>query len=182
MKRCLLGCLLLLFAADMRAHRLDEYLQAVRVAVATHRVDLSLELTPGVAIASKLLPRIDKDQDGQISSEERDAYARRVLKDLRVALDKKTLTLRLVDASFPELREVREGLGVVRIQATASVSPLASGRHTLKLTNKHLPSLSVYQVNALVPRDDAIQILGQSRDKHQKRYRLNFGVKPVTPR
>jgi hypothetical protein len=60
MKTGLLGCLLLVLATEAPAHRLDEYLQATRLAVATNRIDLSIDLTPGVAVADQLLVVIDR--------------------------------------------------------------------------------------------------------------------------
>jgi len=178
MNSWLLGCLLLVLAApsDALAHRLDEYLQATRVSVATNRIDLSIDLTPGVAIASQLLAVIDADQDGQVSKAEATAYAQRFLKDLQVALDEASLALSLTDISFPALHEVRGGLGVIRIKASAPVRSLAPGSHTFGLTNSHLPAISVYLVNALVTRDPAISITKQTRDELQKYYRLEFQV------
>jgi hypothetical protein len=181
MKPVLLGSLMLALATDALAHRLDEYLQATRVAVATNRIDLALDLTPGVAVADQLLVVIDKDRDGRVSEEEVAAYARLVLKDLRIALDEKALALSLVDTSFPALHEIKGGLGVIRIKASAPVGQLTVGKHTLSLTNVHLPTISVYSVNALVPKDTAIKITRQTRDELQKNYRLDFRVIPSPP-
>ena len=179
----LLGCVLLAlgFASDARAHRLDEYLQAPRVSVATNRIDLSIDLTPGVAVAGQLLDLIDTDRDGQVSKDETTAYAQRFLKDVRLALDEKVLTPSLVDASFPALREIKEGLGVIRIKASAPVAQLTSGNHTLTLTNAHLPAISVYLVNAMAPKDRAIKITKQTRDDLQRNYRMEFGITRQTP-
>lgn len=185
MKRGLLSCWLLLFATQAFGHRLDECLQATRIAVAINRIDLSIDLTPGVAVAGEFLLGIDKDRDGRVSDEERDSYARRVLQDLQVGLDGKaltlTLTLTLTNAAFPALREVRAGLGVIRIQAAAAFARLTPGAHTLSLTNTHLPGISVYLVNALVPKDRAIRIMKQTRDESQKDYHLEFRASPPTP-
>ena len=172
---------MLVLASNALAHRLDEYLQATRVAVATNRIDLSIDLTPGVAVAGQVLAVVDKDRDGQVSGDECAAYARRVLKDIRVGLDEKVFPLSLVDASFPALHEVKAGMGVIRIKATAPVGQLAAGRHSLSLTNAHLPTISVYLVNALVPKDSAIRITKQTRDELQKDYRLEFNVTSSPP-
>lgn len=181
MRTSLLGCLLLALASGALAHRLDEYLQATRVSVASNRIDVSLDFTPGVAVADRVLAVIDQDRDGNVSNDERDTYARRVLEDLGAGLDEKALALRLVDASFPALQEIKSGLGVIRIKAAATVEQISSGRHTLSLTNTHLPAMSVYLVNALVPKDRAIQITKQTRDELQKGYRLEFVVVPSPP-
>ena len=181
MKAALLGCLLLVFATDAWAHRLDEYLQATRVSLATNRIDLSIDLTPGVATVDKLLVVVDTDRDGRVSDAEIAGYAERVLKDIRVGLDGKVLALTVMDASFPALSEIKGGLGVIRIKATAPVTRLAAGRHALSLTNAHLPAISVYLVNALVSKDRAIKITKQTRDELQKNYRLEFRVTAAAP-
>jgi len=181
MKLGLLGCLLLVLATDALAHRLDEYLQATRVSVATNRVDVSIDLTPGVAVASQVLDVIDRDRDGWVSGDESAAYAQRVLKDMRMELDEKVLALSLVNASFPAVHEVKGGQGVIRIKASAPFEKIAAGRHALCLTNAHLPAISVYLVNALVPKDPAIKITNQTRDELQKNYRLEFGMTLPSP-
>jgi len=181
MKTGLLSCLLLVLAVDARAHRLDEYLQATRVSVATNRVDVSIDLTPGVAVADQVMAAIDTDRDGRVTEDERAAYTRRVLKDIRVRLDDQVLALNVAESSFPNLLEIKAGLGVIHIKATATVGPLTAARHVFSLTNAHLPSISVYLVNALVPKNPSIRITKQTRDELQKDYRLEFGVIPSSP-
>ena len=181
MKPALLSCLLLLLASEASAHRLDEYLQATRISVATNRIDLSIYLTPGVAVADRLLAIIDKNRDGQISGGERAAYLQRVLRDIKVELDETALALSPTNTSFPTVGEVKAGVGVIRIKATAAIGQLSVGNHTLKLTNAHLPTISVYLVNALTPNHPAIQIMKQARDELQQNYRLEFGVSPSRP-
>src|SRR5262245_17787162 len=105
MKAAWLSCCLLALTIVASAHRLDEYLQATRVSLATNRIDLSLDLTPGVAVADQVLAAIDKNRDGRVSDDERAAYAQSVLTDLRIGLDEKSLKLSLVDVSFPALHE-----------------------------------------------------------------------------
>lgn len=181
MRTVLLGCVLLTLATDALSHRLDEYLQAARILVATDRIDLSIDLTPGVAVAHQVMAVIDKDHDGRVSEVEAAAYAELLLKDIRVGLDEKVLAMRVVDTSFPRLDEIKGGLGVIRINATASVGPLPTGKHALSLTNAHLPMISVYLVNALVPKDPAIKIARQTRDELQRSYHLEFGVNTPSP-
>lgn len=171
-----LACLLLATAVTASAHRLDEYLQATRVAVATNRIDVSIDLTPGVAVVTNVLAEIDANRDAQLSQSERQAYAGRLLNDLRGDLDGQHLKLTLVDATFPTLPEMKEGLGIIRVKASATIDALPPGSHTFTLTNRHLPKISVYLVNALVPKDRGIQIKKQTRDELQKDYRLTFTV------
>ena len=168
-------CLGLVLATHALAHRLDEYLQATRVAVSTNGIDLSIDLTPGVAVADQVLASIDKNRDGQISQVEQVQYSEQFLKDLQLKVDEKVCALSLVDASFPSPFEIQSGVGVIRLKARAS-GLLAEGKHSLSLTNAHLPSISVYLVNALAPKDRAIQIARQTRDELQKDYHLEFRI------
>ncbi len=180
MNPVLLGGLICVLVCDALAHRLDEYLQAALISVATNRIDFSLELVPGVAVADQLLVVIDKNHDGQISTVEGNAYAQRVLSDVHARLDEKQLALSGGDISFPALGEVKAGVGAIRIKATAKIGQLSAGNHALSLTNAHLPAVSVYLVNALVPKDPAIQITKQTRDELQSYYRLEFAVSSST--
>ena len=176
MKHSRLYCVLLLIIAEALAHRLDDCLQAARVAVAADRIDLFIDLTPGGAVADRFLSVIDQDRDGQISKAEGVAYAQALLKDVRVALDRRGLIMSVVDVFFPTLQDIRYGLGVIRIKATAPIGRLAVGSHVLTLSNAHQPAISVYLVNALRPKDAAIEITKQIRDELQQHYRLEFLV------
>lgn len=171
-----LAGLLFVTAITASAHRLDEYLQATRVAVATNRIDISIDLTPGVAVVTNVLAEIDTNRDAQFSESERQAYAERLLKDLRVGIDGRPVTLSLAEIAFPAIQEMKEGHGIIRVKASAGIDTLQPGAHTLTLTNSHLPKVSVYLVNALVPKDRAIQITKQTRDDLQKDYWLQFTV------
>lgn len=172
----LLSCLLWLFATNAFAHRLDELLQAIRVAVATNRIDLSLDLTPGVAVAKEVLAVLDVNRDGRISETEGTAHVRRILHDLDVHLDGKAVTFEPGKPVVPTLEELRSGAGVIRFKAYSTVGPLAAGDHTLTLTNRHLPAISVFLVNALRPADPLVAIARQTRNKSQAEYRLDFRV------
>lgn len=174
MRTRLLGCLLLLFVAEARAHRLDECLQAIRIAVSSDRIELTFALTPGVEVADQLLAVLDTNRDGQISSREGRRYVNRVLRDLRVAVDDKSLVLRADKPAFPPIQEIKAGAGVIGFKAGAVIKRLSPGHHTLSLTNVHLPDLSVYLVNALVPKDPSIQIASQDRNDAQTGYLLKF--------
>ena len=178
MRRVLLACLLWVMAGDALAHRLDEYLQAVRIAVGTNRIDLSIELTSGVAVADKLLSVIDRNRDGRVSTDEGTVYAQRVLNDLQLRLDAESVALKLGDNSFPTLEDMKAGVGIIRINAGATIARLQAGTHTLSLTNAHLPEISAHLVNAVVPKDRAITITKQTRNESQTGYELQFGVAP----
>ena len=181
MRGVLLGCCLILVAVDSFAHRLDEYLQATRISITTNRIDLTFELTPGVAIVTQVLELIDLDRDRSISDDEGNAYAGRFLKDLNIGLDGKVMSPNVTSVSFPAVKEMRNGTGVIRIRATSAVGPMDMGTHALSLTNRHLPAISVYLVNALRSKDAAVEIGKQTRDELQKDYRLEFRVRHGAP-
>lgn len=162
------------------AHRLDDLLQTVRIGVEREQVELSLRLTPGSSIAGDLLPLIDLDSDGRIAPDEARAYAMRVLGDLDLTLDQAPLALHLKDVEFPEPSVLRTGVGVVRINARASIAGSGVGRHVLGLTNDHLPGFSVHLVNALKPVTDEVRILKQSRSRNQRSYELEFVIEDAT--
>ena len=181
MRAALLGCCLFGVTSTSFAHRLDEYLQATRIAVATNRIVLAFELTPGVAVAGQVLKLIDQDHDGRVSADEESAYARRFLTDLNISLDGKVVALSVTAVSFPAVQEMRNGTGVIRIRTTSAVDSLSVGGHALRLANGHLPAISAYLVNALQSRDPAVEIGKQTRDELQKEYRLEFRVRAVSP-
>jgi hypothetical protein len=176
MKLASLILAVLLSALRGQAHRLDECLQATRVTIKTNRVDISIDITPGVAVADQFQFVADRDQDGQISSDEAAAYARSVLKEMPGQLDGRPVKLELQSVTFPKAQEMKSGLGVIRIKAGAKFPTLPLGDHLLNLTNNHLPSISVYLVNALKTNGDVIMLRKQSRDPLQREYQLEFSV------
>jgi len=183
MKQTALFLAFLAITLHAHAHRLDECPQATRITIQTNRVELAIDITPGVAIADQFRVVIDRNQDGRILPDEAKAYARRVLKELPVQLDGQPVKLGWVDLAFPTVQEMKSGVGVIRIKAVAVFAALTPGLHRLNLTNNHLPAISVYLVNAVKPKDVAISIGKQSRDQRQKEYHLEFRVNhSVEPR
>lgn len=179
MKR-LLACVLCAFAfqATAAAHVLDEYLQVAQIALAPGGARVELRLIPGVQVADRVFAMIDVDDDGQISSAEEQAYARRVLQDIALEVDGRRAPLALTGIHFPARREMNEGVGAIRLDLAAEAALGAAGEHQLSLRNDHLPELGVYLVNALVPTTSEIKISGQARDPLQREMRLSFHVTP----
>src|SRR6266536_3512794 len=68
---------------------------------------------------------------------------------------------------------MREGLGTIRLAATADVA-LTRGRHRLRFVNNHRPEISVYLVNALMPAASDISIRTQQRDVRQHGIQLEL--------
>ena len=161
------------------AHRLDEYLQATRVAINRDRVDLEIDLTPGVAVADQVLERIDADRDGRISNDEASAYSRQVLNDLSIEVDGRPQRLTLTEVRCAPVAELRQGIGAIRIKATAPAPAATAGPHVVFTRNVHRPDISVYLANALVPANADLTIQRQVRDPQQHELRIEFDVARV---
>jgi CubicO group peptidase (beta-lactamase class C family) len=168
-------------APAARAHRLDEYLQATRLAIDTHRVDLEIDLTPGVAVASKVLSWIDRDGNNEISPAEGDAYARQMLRAVTLSVDGSPARIELMETRFPQTDDMNQGVGTIRLRASATVPAMGAGRHRIQFLNAHRSELSVYLVNALAPADRRIRIEDQRRDRAQHSLTLDYTVEGETP-
>ena len=164
--------------APAGAHRLDEYLQAARIAVGVDRVDIEIDLTPGVAVAPAILDAIDLDHDGRIGPAERAGYASRVIADVTVAVDGTRLPLALAGDRFPSESEMRLGVGIIQLRATAALPHAGVGRHIVSFTNRHRAEQSVFLANALMAADDRIRIDAQRRDVRQQQLDVDYRVVP----
>ena len=162
------------------AHRLDEYLQATRIDVARDRIVLEVDITPGTSIAVSAIASIDRDRDGHISATEAQAYADTVLAEMVFELDGRALPLMLTNVRVPALAEIREGMGTLRIEASADITNRVAGRHALFYRNNHHPNASVYLVNAMMPGTRSISIEQQLRDREQREFRLEYEVRTAS--
>jgi len=160
----------------LSAHRLDEYLQATRVSIDVEHVDLEIDLTAGVAMASEVFAWIDTNQDREISKVEGDAYARQMLGAVTLSVDGRSVPITLVEAHFPQWSDMSLGVGTIRLRATAKVPSARAGRHEVSLLNMHRPEASVYLVNALVPANPVIRIADQRRDLAQHGLTLDYTI------
>jgi hypothetical protein len=165
--------ILSLAIAPAFAHRLDEYLQGTIVSIDKNRVNAQMTLTPGVSVFAKLIPDIDTDGDGAISTNEQRDYANRVLRDLSLKIDGEPLEPQLRSMRFPSMGEMKEGRGEIQIEFDADLPP-GGPRRKLVLENYHESRISAYQVNCLVPKDPAIKILAQNRNYSQSFYELEY--------
>ena len=162
-----------LVAMPASAHRVDEYLQAALISLEKDHIEVFLRLTPGIAVSSAVLADIDTNADGVISATEGRAYAERVLADLSVAVDGDRLTPRLVSVDSPEVEEMKEGLGEIRIAFTVDM-PRSGANRRLVLENHHQSQTAVYLVNCLTPRDRNIRVIAQNRNEEQSFYQLDY--------
>ena len=112
-------------------------------------------------------------------------HAARVLREIRVELDGQPLTLALTDSRAPAADAILRGEGVIRLQLTAAVPPVAAGPHQLFYRNGHRSDVGAYLANALVPASDRVAVLAQRRDVAQQElvieYRLRDGASIHVP-
>ena len=141
--------------------------------VAGDHVSLNLRLAPGVEVFGQVLAKIDADGDGAISSAEQQAYAESVGQDLSLSIDGQRTPLRLRAVTFPEVREMKQGLGEIVLNFEAQ-SPLGGQNRRLVFENHHLPAISVYLANCLVPSDPDIRVVVQNRNITQSFYQLDY--------
>jgi len=161
-------------AAEVSAHRRDEYLQAARLAIDPGRVSLELDLTPGIALAGAIITDIDRNHDGLLTQDEQQAYAALVVSALALAVDRISIRPQLGAISFPDVDSMRRGEGTIRIESTATLPRLSMGPHHLLFRNGHQPDRSVYLANALVPENDQIAVTAQRRDGDQRELTIDY--------
>jgi len=162
---------------EVSAHRRDEYLQAARLAIDPERVQIALDLTPGIAVAEAVLVDIDRDRNRSISAAEARAYADRVLSAIALDVDGRPLDLELVDSEFPAIDAVLNGDGIARIHAVASLPRLAEGLHHLRYRNAYRADIGVYLANALVPESDRVMVAAQRRDIEQRDLTVDYQLR-----
>lgn len=168
-------------AVDVSAHRRDEYLQAARLAVEPDRVELELDLTPGIAVADDVIAEIDLDGDHSLSLQEQQAYAAKVLSAIVLDVDGRPLRLQSASSTFPDLDAVRRGEGIIRIRSGASLPSLAGGGHQIFFWNSHRPDVSVYLANAVIPASDRIAVKAQRHNPDQRQLTIDYNVRSDSP-
>lgn len=161
-------------AADVGAHRKDEYLQAARIALDPQRVLIELSLTPGVAVAGTVLADVDRDRSGTISADEAKAYAEVVRKEIRLEVDGSPLSTELVNSRFPPVESIRRGEGAITLRFAAAVPSLSTGPHHLLYRNHHRGEIAAYLANVLLPESASISISAQKRDVAQRQLVIDY--------
>ena len=164
----------LLATADVFAHRTEDYLQAARIGVEPDRIQITLDLTPGTAVAESFLAAIDRDGDGSLSAAEQREYARQMVSAWQLDLDGRSLPTRVRASSFPDAAAVRRGEGTIRLDVEATVPDLSPGSHRLLFRNAHLAGHSAYLANALVPESDRVAVTAQRRDRDQSELIIEY--------
>jgi hypothetical protein len=173
----LAAALLALTATHASAHRTEDYLQAARIGLEPGGVQITLDLTPGIAVAESFLTSLDQDHDGRLSAGEERAYARHVVRALQVQIDGRPLEPRVVSWSVPEPSALRRGEGTIRLELQIPTTGAAAGSHRLLFRNTHLAGHSAYLANALVPASDRVTVTAQRRDKDQSELTIEYAVR-----
>jgi hypothetical protein len=168
----------LLLPSAVAAHRLDEYLQAARLAVSSNGVSVELDLTPGASVARGIAARIDRDADGAIAPAEAEAYGRAVLADLELSVNGRGVPMTLTRVESPAIDEMSDGVGTIRLEARADLAAAPASRMVVRFANHHASRESVYLVNALKPTDRRIVLERQSRDVRQQSIDLDYAIQP----
>jgi hypothetical protein len=169
-------------AAEVSAHRRDEYLQAARIAIEPGAVQLELNLTPGIELADAIVADIDLDRDGSLSQDEQRAYGSVVLSGLTLEVDGTPVRPRLTAATFPEVAAMKRGEGSIRIQLAGTLARPPAGPHQLLFRNRHHPDRSVYLANALVPVSPDVTVTAQRRDADQTEITIDYLLRAAPPR
>jgi hypothetical protein len=166
----------LLAGTDAAAHRTEDYLQAARIDVEPDRVQITLDLTPGRAVAESFLATLDRDGDGSLSADEQGQYAWLVLSALEVAIDDTRLQPRVLASRFADPSAVRRGEGTIRLNIEAAFPEVSAGSHQLLFRNAHLAGQSAYLANALVPESARVAVTAQRRDRDQSELAIEYTV------
>jgi hypothetical protein len=144
------------------------------VAIDPDRVAIAIDLTPGIAVAERVLAEIDLDANRAISEGEAQTYAARVLSGMAVDVDGAPLATTLTSRSFPEVAAMMNGEGTMRLEAVAAIPRLSGGTHRLRYRNSHRSDIAVYLVNALVPASDRVAVVAQRRDVDQRDVTIEY--------
>ena len=166
--------------AELSAHRRDEYLQAARLGIEPGRVQIELDLTPGIALADAIIADIDRNRDGRLTADEQRDYATLAISALLIEVDGRRLPVQLSASHFPEVDEMKRGEGVIHLNSSAPIQPLSAGRHRLLFRNGHHAANSVHLANALVPDSDRVAVRAQHRDRDQRELAIDYSLSAVT--
>jgi hypothetical protein len=159
---------------DVSAHRTEDYLQAARIDVEPDNVSITLDLTPGIAVAESLLAALDHDRDRSLSTEEQRAYAEQVVRALALEIDGRRLAASVRSSHFPEPSALRRGEGTIRLNIQATLPEVPDGPHQLRFRNVHLAGHSAYLANALVPESTRVAVTAQRRDRDQTEVTIEY--------
>ncbi len=173
LRLAVLGAVLVAGGPPAFAHQVDEYLQTAFISLTKDSASVEMFLTPGVAVLPAVLGAIDSNGDGTISKAEQRAYADRVVRDLSVTVNGESIRPRLLAANFPNIEDMKEGLGTIHLELKVDL-PRNSSSRRLRWENRHQAQISAYQMNCLMPADPAIHIISDHRNYSQSIYEMEY--------
>lgn len=173
----LVATAILVASSGVTAHRRDALLQAARIAVEPERIEVELDLTPGIAIAQSFVADLDHDRDGVLSTDEQRAYVSRVRSTLELDVDGDALHMTALASTFPLVDGFSGGEGTIRVRYAADLPRLTSGSHAVTFRNRHRPDVGLYLANALVPESDRVEIHAQHRDREQRELTIDYTLR-----
>ena len=163
------------------AHRLDECLQAARIAIEPGAITLEIDLTPGVDVAGTMVSDVDRDRDGVLSPLEQQAFVTRVFAAAEIAVDGRPGTVSPLPATFPDVPAMLRGEGTIQLRATIPLQPQSAGSHEVFFRNGYQAVTSAYLANALVPESDRVAIRSQRRDAQQRDLTIDYELRSDGP-
>lgn len=158
------------------AHRRDEYLQAARIAIDPGRVQVELDLTPGIAVAPGIIGDIDRNRNDVFDVDETHAYSEHVLREIRLEVDGRPVPLALIDRRFPTQAAMSGGEGTIQLHFTAAVSGLVGRGHRVFYRNDHRADIGVYLANALAPTTDRVAVITQKHAVDQRDLVIEYAL------
>ncbi len=156
------------------AHPRNELVQAAYLQLQPEGVALELDLTAGDLVAGALLVAMDANRDGQLSQAEVEAYAVRVVRQLRLTVDGQNVPLEVAGITAPSTKALLAGGGVLQLKVQGYVAE-RPGAHALEFVNAHAPVKSAYLANAFVS-SERFQMNRQTRSDDQSQYRLEYAL------
>ncbi|MFE9686678.1 nickel/cobalt transporter [Streptomyces sp. NPDC006285] len=137
-----------LTAAPAAAHPADEVLQQAYLTPTASRLEIQLDITPGVLVAPAFAKAVDTDEDGKFASFETDAHLRRITSALDVRVDGRALAPEVTGSTYPPYELLVAGGGAVSIEAVVDLSP---GTRTITFTDAYDPGArTTVQENVLI--------------------------------
>lgn len=162
----------LTLTAPLHAHRIEGLLQASLVEVLPSQVGVEVTLVPGIDIAPKIIALLDTNGDGVFSDAESTAWSALFMAGQSVAVDGKSLPLKLGGTRASPLAELTGGHAEIVMHFTADLGKLARGPRTIVCANRDEPIPCTYQINGLVPKAPGVRISSHRRDERQQELTL----------
>src|SRR6266436_682671 len=97
-----------------------------------------------------------------------------VLKTVVLAVDQQRHEVKLNCVQYPSIIEMKSGTGIIQLKASSEFASVIPGPHQLYFQNQHQTNISVYLINAYVPKSPSIEITRQMRDMRQTEIRIDY--------